>query len=354
MVTHWPEPATCIILQTTGRQKIKKMSVYAPMTDYIWELVKSRGIDPAPIFTKAGLDPGTRRNINDRVPRARFDRLILLAAEASGDSAFGLRATVRFHPSHFGALGYSWMTSSSLRSAVNKFLQYSRLLGGLTNISLREDGTNAKVEIVWPVDIRTSHIVQISLALMVHMFRLILGDDFCPIQMRFRDKQPGNIKPFDDHFRCTLKFSASSDGIVFPADLLDRPLPRAHAELSRLHNEAITRYLAQRDKSDIVSQSKAAIFELIAEGRVTAKTVAGQLNMSTRTLRRRLDDQGIGFRELLSEQRREMALKYIQDESLTLTEISYLLGFAEPSSFSRAYKGWTGISPTTARSSEAA
>ena len=96
-VNHWPEPAACIIFRTTGRQKIKKMSVYAPMTDYIWELVKSRGIDPAPIFTKAGLDPGTRRNINDRVPRARFDRLILLAAEASGDSAFGLRATVRFH-----------------------------------------------------------------------------------------------------------------------------------------------------------------------------------------------------------------------------------------------------------------
>ncbi len=324
------------------------------MTDYIWELVNSRGIDPVPIFTKAGLDPSTRRNINDRVPRARFDRLIFLAAEASGDSAFGLRATARFHPSHFGALGYSWLTSSSLRSALNKFLQYSRLIGGLSNISLREVGSNATLEMVWPGEIRTSHIVQIALALMVHMFRLILGDDFCPIQARFRDKQPSDIKPFDDHFRCALKFSARMDGIVIPANLLDRSLPRAHAELSRLHNEAITRYLAQSDKTDIVNRCKAAIFESIAEGGVTATAIAGQLNMSTRTLRRRLDEQGISFRELFSEQRRDMALNYIKDESLTLTEISYLLGFAEPSSFSRAYKGWTGISPTTARSTEAA
>ena len=176
-----------------------------------------------------------------------------------------------------------------------------------------------------------------------------MGADFNPTCVEFTQSQPEDIEPFLEHFRCPLKFSSKTDAIVLPISLLDEPLPKAHPELSRLHNEVITRYLAQPDKSDIVNRCKAAVFELIAEGNVSAETVAGRLNISARTLSRRLDDQGISFRELLSEQRRELALKYIQDESLSLTEISYLLGFAEPSSFSRAFSRWTGISPTEAR-----
>ena len=326
------------------------MTVYAPITDYIWELVKSRHIDPAPLFIEAGLDPDTRRNINDRVPRDKLDRLIELAAEASGDSAFGLRATARFHPSHFGPLGYSWLTSSSLRSALHKFLRYSRLINDISNMSLRETGSIALVDMTWPPNVRPAQFAQIATALVTHMFRLILGADFNPVRVEFTQSEPEDIAPFKDHFRCPLKFSARIDAIFLPRSLLDEPLPRAHPELSRLHDEAITRYLAQRDKTDIVNRCRAAIFELITEGGISAEAVAGHLNISSRTLSRRLDEQGISFRELLSEQRRELALKYIQDVTLSLTEISYLLGFAEPSSFSRAYRGWTGVSPTKARS----
>jgi len=326
------------------------MSVYAPTTDYIWELVKSRGIDPAPIFTKAGLDPGTRRNTNSRVPRKRFDHLIELAAEACNDPAFGLRATARFHPSHFGALGYSWLTSSTLRSALKKFIQYSKLVTGRSGIELREEYPDAIIELSWPDEMQTDQISQIAMALIVHMCRLILDADFNPTRVDFMEDPPADRAPFDDHFRCPVYFDAGSCQIVIPIKLLDKPLPRSHPELSRVHDEAITRYLAQRDKADIISQCKAAIFELIAGHGATAEQVANYLNMSSRTLNRRLVEQGTSFRKLLNRQRRELALKYIQDESLSLTEISYLLGFAEPSSFSRAFKGWTGQTPTESRS----
>jgi len=75
------------------------------------------------------------------------------------------------------------------------------------------------------------------------------------------------------------------------------------------------------------------------------------LNMSSRNLARKLADEGQSFKGLLTEVRRELAEKYIRDRSLTLTEISFLLGFAEMSSFSRAYKGWSGSSPSAHRQS---
>ncbi|MBE9547852.1 MAG: AraC family transcriptional regulator [Proteobacteria bacterium] len=326
------------------------MTVYAPTTDYIWELIRSRGMDPAPLFTKAGLDPEIRNNPNKRVSRKQFDHLLDIAAEASGDSAFGLRATAHFHPSHFGALGYSWLTSSSLSSALRKFLRYSRVVTDTHFMKVREEGADVIIDYTRPPGVNPpAHHLQVPMALFVHLCRLILGDDFSPDRVEFTAEQPLDIEPFVNHFRCPLQFNAATDCIVIPTRLMDKKLSRGHPELSRMHNEVITRYLALHDKTDIISQSRAAIIDLMAEGDISAETVAAMLNISVRTLGRRLDEEHLSFRELLSEQRHELALKYIRDESLTLTEISYLLGFSEPSSFSRAYRGWTGMSPSKAR-----
>ena len=325
------------------------MSVYAPTTDYIWELLRARGLDPAPVFREAGLDPDTRRNVRHRVPRDRFDRLVELAASACRDEAFGLRATSRFHPSHFGPLGYSWLSSSTLRSAIGKFMRYSRLVDDISNMSLQESGAHAVFDMTWPRGTRAACLTQTALALFVHLCRLIVGSDFNPERVEFCQAAPRDAGPFKAHFRAPLSFAAGADRIFLPLATLDEPLPRAHPELARLHNEVIDRYLAQRDRTDIVSLCKAAIFELLSTGNASAESVAERMNLTPKTLSRRLARRGVTFRELLSEQRRELAIRYLQDESLSLTEISYLLGFSEPSSFSRAYKVWTGISPTMAR-----
>ncbi len=82
---------------------------------------------------------------------------------------------------------------------------------------------------------------------------------------------------------------------------------------------------------------------------MTAERIAEQLHLSVRTLRRRLEEEGWSFRGLLSDVRQRLALHYVQDRTLSLTEISYRLGFTQPSSFTRAFRGWTGQSPTEAR-----
>ena len=326
------------------------MTVYAPTTDYIWELIRSRGMDPAPLFIAAGLDPEIRKNQNKRVSRKDFGRLLDIAAEATGDPAFGLRATAHFHPSHFGALGYSWLTSSSLGSALRKFLRYLRVVTDIHYMKVRETGTEVIIDYTRPPGVNPqAHHLQVPMALFVHLCRLILGDDFSPGRVEFTAGQPLDIEPFTSYFKCPLSFNAIADCIVIPRSLMDKELSRGHSELSRMHDEVITRYLALHDKTDIVNQARAAIIDLMVEGDISAESVAVQLNISVRTLGRRLDEEHLSFRELLSEQRHELALKYIRDESLTLTEISYLLGFSEPSSFSRAYRGWTGMSPSKAR-----
>ena len=98
-----------------------------------------------------------------------------------------------------------------------------------------------------------------------------------------------------------------------------------------------------------VDQVKAAIIDGLANGAVTEKSVAAEMYTTPRNLHRKLHKEDTSFKQLLTEVRQDLAQQYIQDRSKTLTEISYLLGFSEVSSFSRAFKGWTGMPPSAAR-----
>ena len=116
-----------------------------------------------------------------------------------------------------------------------------------------------------------------------------------------------------------------------------------------MHDEIVIRYMARINKLDIISQVKSAIFELLGSGNLAAEDISNKLHITSRTLRRRLDEEGVSYSEILNDLRQELAKQYIRDDSMSLTEISYMLGFSQPSSLSRAFRLWTGKSPTEMR-----
>ncbi|MEE4174822.1 MAG: AraC family transcriptional regulator [Xanthomonadales bacterium] len=326
------------------------MSVYAPAADYLWELVRSFGQDPKPVFEAAGVDPEIRFDGNARLSRPQMNALHLAAYQATGDVALGLRVVTAYHPSHMGALGYAFLASRTPRDAWNKMHRYSRIESDTFQLTLRERDPEFHVTYFWegdwsPIDSQ----IYMVMALLVHLHRRVAGPEANPLRVEFSTPAPAELSAFEDHFQCELRFDQPRELLVLPTDVLDRPSPRAHPELELATEEMVARYLAMRDKADILSQVRAALFECLPEGDVSAQRIAEQLHMTDRTLRRRLDDQGVSFRRLLSDVRRDLALRYLADENLSLTEISYLLGFSEPSSFTRAFRGWTGQSPSAAR-----
>jgi AraC-like DNA-binding protein len=326
------------------------MSNYAQTAGYTWDMLRCYGVDPEPLFAAAGITRDDIRNPAGRIPRDRLMQVKEQALELVRDEAFGVRYTEVFHPSHLGPLGYAWLSSSTLRSALSKLQRYSRLISQTFVAAISEAQDESIIGFYWVEDDAgppPEHFG--TVAVMVRMCRLIAGPDFKPIRVEFRPGQPNDLEPFEAHFRCPMLFGQRLDSLVIPRALMDQPLPYAHPELSQLHENMIVRYLADQDRGDIVSQVRAAISDLLVEGNVTADKVSGQLNMTGRTLRRRLHDKGVSFRELLGDQRREAGLQYIRNRGLSLTEISYLLGFSSPAAFSRAFKVWTGMSPAMAR-----
>jgi AraC-like DNA-binding protein len=134
-----------------------------------------------------------------------------------------------------------------------------------------------------------------------------------------------------------------------PRSIVDETLTGADPELALLNEQVVTRRLARIDKENIVTRVQAVLLDQLPSGEVSDDTVAAELHMSVRTLHRKLAALNSSFKAELTRMRRDLAEQYILDNSLTLTEISMLLGFSEPSSFSRAFKNWTGNTPTETR-----
>jgi AraC-like DNA-binding protein len=329
------------------------MSLFAPSLNYIWKVVSDFGIDPLPLFEQAGIDPALRLDVSARVSAQQMDDLVWHAKQLSHDDAFAFKLAAHLHPSYLGALGYAWMTSATLRKAFERLSRHTALVydelrvllvdregefhviiesneSGLRDPALRERG---------------------KMAIAVQLCRMVYGEQFNPTRIGFRHPVASNAHAYYEFFRCHVDFDAEATELVMPVAVADQELPGFNPQLVHTFDELIIEYLRQRDRSDIVGRTRGAIFEELPSGEVSLEKTAGTLNMSSRSLARKLADQGQSFKALLNEVRRELAEKYIRDRSLTLTEISFLLGFSEASSFSRAYRGWSGSSPRAHRES---
>jgi AraC-like DNA-binding protein len=146
--------------------------------------------------------------------------------------------------------------------------------------------------------------------------------------------------------RCPLQFGAARTRLVFDCFAIERPLDGGNPELAR-HNDAIAlQYLSQIERENIQGRVREVLTQRLAQGEPSQEDVAELLNMSARTLQRKLGDAGTTYKEILDETRRVLALAYLSAPRHTVGDVTYLLGFSAGSSFTRAFRRWTGQSPS--------
>lgn len=326
------------------------MSIFAPALGAIWKQLEGYGIDPDPVFRAEGINPETLFDPGARVPADKYQRLDVKAAELSNDPFFGLKGAEFFRPAHLGALGFAWLASSSLRTAFERVSRYARVIQEKLTIELDEDDAFFYVRI----DARLPSIgakirEEGQLASLTQFCRLTYGIDFSPARVCFRQKKPEDTSYHYEWFRCPIDFDAPATTLVLHKEDVDKRLTGSNDQLAKLNEHIVVKYLAHNAKQDIVNRVKAEIIDGLSNGTVTETTVAAELHTTPRNLHRKLQKEDTSFKQLLTDVRKELAQQYIQDRSKTLTEISFMLGFSEVSSFSRAYKGWTGKPPSEVR-----
>ena len=177
----------------------------------------------------------------------------------------------------------------------------------------------------------------------------MLDMTFIPYQSVSSHAEPENTSDFYALFQCPVIFDADIDSLTISLEDADKPRACSNKQLSQLHDQLLVEYVAKLDKNNIVERVKLAIINELGTGNFSDSTIAESLLMSQRTLQRRLEENNTTFKQLVNEVRLDLADTYLNDSSLSLTEISFMLGFSEMSAFSRAFKRWSGQSPGTFR-----
>ena len=328
------------------------MSVFAPTVVNLWKSIESYGIDPAPLFKAEKIDVRLPIDPCLRVPYIKIDRLRANAEKLCGDEAFGLRSAAVYLPSQLGALGYACQASLTLRKACMRLERFIRVVNDKAEVRVENQGTCmlVKLRLNFSTQCRFAR-DDGALAMLTRVCRMISGDKFRLQAVNFKHAEPRDIKPYFEYFACKLNFDQPENELLIPLSIADEILSGASPELALLNDQVVIKRLARIDRGDIIARLQAVLMDQLPSGHISDDSVADALHMSVRTMHRKLAEVNNNFRTVLVEMRHNLAEQYILDNSLTLTEISLLLGFSEPSSFSRAFKNWTGTTPSEVRQS---
>lgn len=325
------------------------LSIYAPTLAMIWRHIIAEGLDPKAIFLAEGLDEDVLHNETTRQPYELVDRLRSEAARQSGNPVYGLKTADFWHPSFMGGLGYAWLLSPSLLDALHTCSRYLRMLHEGLDMQVETSESEVLVSLIYKEESVNPVVREDSnAALLMSMCRANYGKAFHPLSVELAHSEPDDTAAYFKFFQCPVSFDADETRFYFDRSKAEMTCLNANEQLRQANLTVIHQYLERFDAASFKTQVRSEILRQLPNGQITDSSVASALHMTSRTLQRKLKVESTTFKSLLTNLRTELAQQYIADKSLSLTEISFLLGFSETSSFSRAYKRWTGESPSAA------
>ena len=318
--------------------------------------IDSYGIDSVELFARAGLDHSRLHDPGARFSYAAVTRLWGLAAEVTRDPCLGLMVAKLWHPTTLHALGYSWFASNNLAEAYERLQRYARFINTAANGVLQiEKSADSYCLILDPSRMKLAPAtvaIDAGLAMILNLSRAAYGEQFRPIRVSLQHDAPGDakyLKQYNDLFAAPVAFAQAENALWLDPAMVTEPLATANPELARVNDRVVTDYLAKLDRNDVTMRVKSKLIERLPSGQVSEEGIASSINVSQRSLQRRLREQGMSFTQLLENTRRELSMQYVRNPQHSLNEVAFLLGFAEPSNFSRAFKRWYGKPPSQFR-----
>lgn len=323
------------------------MSGYGLM---IAKALEQRGIDSHRVLSAAGIGETLRNDPLMRLPLATVTRMYRAAVEATGDPYFGLAVARIVNPSTMHALGHGLMASSTLADFCKRVQRYFGLVSQSAKVEIEARAEGVHFRSV-PLPDVCAETQDAWLGMMYRLMAQLHAGDLVLVAVELAHPAPaGGDAPFVEFFGAPVRFDCRAATLVLPASVMNVPLQGACPELAQLNDNLAASYIAKLNRADVVANVRASIVELLPSGECSKTRVASALCMSPTTLQQRLLERGTSFHELMNEIRRELACSYLRQSRMAVTEITYLLGFTDVSNFTRAFKRWTGTSPTQFRS----
>lgn len=313
---------------------------------------KRHGIDTAPLIERAGLTAELLGDPSARLAVANQIKFVELVAAALGDELFGFHLAGDFDFREVGLLYYVAASADTFGSALRRIERYIKIQNDGVRLKVSR-GKTVRVQLVYVGVPRHSDVHQIGamVALLIRVGRHLTGRPLKPVAVRLMHRISGDKSALEKFLDSHIEDGAGVDEIEWPAATWHLPIVSADPHLHRLCVEHCEEALVRRatKRSPFKVQVANAIATLLPHGQARHNVVAAKLGMSPRTLARRLADEGSSFAAILADTRAALADRYLADRALAISQIAWLLGYAEVGAFTRAFRRWTGMSPSAAR-----
>ncbi|WP_431823808.1 AraC family transcriptional regulator [Burkholderia sp. F1] len=321
-------------------------SVIAGYALAIARALEHNGVDARRVLRAVGLTETVSNDPLQRLSSTQVTALYRACVEVTHDPYFGLTVGRFIHASNIHAVGYALMASRTLLDFCLRLERYFAIVSQSAAVRVERNAQEVALRFGHQTNL-CGETEDAFTAFLLRFMRLLYRQDFSPLRVELHHACPSEgPKPYTQAFGVAPTFGHNESALIFSAAAVEDPLSGACAELAQYNDKIATEYLARLDHADLTARVRAKIIKMLPAGDCTRRKLAQELCMSQATLQLKLAQRGTSFQDLLSETRRELALGYLAQRSLSVTEITFLLGFTDTSNFARAFKRWTGTSPT--------
>lgn len=317
----------------------------------LFKLGESLGLERARLVEAVGASEEQLASAEERLSYDSLRRVWELLVAERGALPLGLHLAAHAEPTHFGLVGYVAVNSPDLRTAMTRYCRAIVLLDPRTEWLISDTPTGGRVEMrvdAWATALR--HPAEGLLAAVVGNGRLLSGTHWSPRRVRFAHPRHAGSDEVEAFFGVPIEYDSGAYVLEVDEPILRLPLAHADLALGNLLHARVEATLAEAQSQEERPWRERVTDLLGAQprtGELGPDGVASRLAVSERTLQRRLREEGVTFAQLEDAVRRERAFHLLRDGQLALFEIAFLLGFSDPSAFSRAFRRWSGMAPVT-------
>jgi AraC-like DNA-binding protein len=333
--------------KSKAKRKLAEPTVRVGSSHAIPAILRSLGADPAKILAEAGFDLALLDHPDNQISFAARNHLLAHCAASTGCPHFGLLVGQQNGLQSLGLVGLLVRYSPDVETALRNLVHHTHLFvqGAAIALTVDEGVASVSYDIYEPHAEARDQVGDGAIAAICRVVRELCGPDWRPVEARFAHRQPADVGPFRRYFRVPLRFDAEQNALSFPAYWLKRSLPEADPELRRLLQDQID-MLEAHFGDPFPVQVRRVLRTALLTGHGSADQIASLFSMHSRSLNRRLAADGTSFRQLLAECRFELARQLLDDSTMEAGEIAGLLDYAAPGVFTRAFRRWSGTTPS--------
>ncbi len=343
-------------MQEDSKPDPNALAVPARNAKLLLERCLSAGFDAQDLLCHSGIDGAVLAVPGARISYQNIIKILINIKRLKIDSRIFMVSEERFSIASYGMLGYAMMSSDTLRQALHIALKYYRTSGPVCNFSFDFSAGDKKNEVLIQAD-DVFNLGDALLPLVIEdlftgfppLLKLLVGRTLAPIRVEFSYPEPAYVADYQLRFCCPLVFEAPTNRFVLNNRYLDLPLVQADSDAALMFEESCRTLLKEIESDDSLANRIRKNLLSSPGNLISADEMAHNLNMGTRTLRRRLAVENSSYQQLLDEVRGRIAIDYLKTTNLSSQEIAELLGYTEATNFRRAFIRWTGCSPGSYR-----